>query len=152
MINEGIGFCQQCCVFFIGVNFIIMLSQRLQFYLCVIMFAHCSVQYRLELLLLFSCPCGGVYLFFSLAVLLFLFATGFYCALYIHTFILTQVKLWKLRAKSRIDFLGRRLIIFLWQCHLSAFRHGESGMDSDLCQCISSLCQLQVFQHCCTVR
>ena len=26
------------------------------------MFAHCSVQFRLELLLLFSCPCGGVYM------------------------------------------------------------------------------------------
>ena len=55
------------------------------------MCAHCSVQFRLELLLLCSCPCGGVYSFFSFAVLLFLFATGFYCVLYTHTYMHTDL-------------------------------------------------------------
>ena len=42
----------------------IMLLLRSQSKLCVILYVHCSVQFRLKLLFRCSCSCGGVYRFF----------------------------------------------------------------------------------------
>ena len=89
MISKGIGFCQQCLCFPYGceddhhalVAFVVL---TMRCYVCALLGA---VSARVAFVLLL--PLRRSVQFFSLAVLFFLFATCFYCVLYIHTCILT---------------------------------------------------------------
>ena len=90
MINKGIGLCQPCLGLLYGCEddhhaFVAFVVLTMRCYVCALLGA-VSAQVAFVLLLPLR---RSVQFSFSLAFLCFLFATCFYCVLFIHTCILT---------------------------------------------------------------